>query len=162
MRVADDQHAVTQERFTLAHLPLGLIAFHGFDPDGSEWFIAFQALEPAAVRDIYGEHADVVGVLDASFRRALRGNPRATLLEDLALTSSDLRDVYAAKGVKRAQVAAWSTGDLVRGLVAELCGARLRSLAEGYDAGCAFPSAAHDCRGDVFSDVFGQWEMRGR
>lgn len=162
VRVAEDQHSVTEERFTLAHLPLGLIGFHGFDPDGSGWFVTFQALDPAAGREVYGEHVDAVEVLEASFRRALRGNPRATLIEDFALTSGDLRDAYAAKGVSPAHVSAWTTGDLVRGLVAELCGTTLRSVAQGYAAGCAFPSVRHDCRGDVFSDVFGQWEVRGR
>lgn len=161
VRVPDDQHSVTEERFTLAHLPLGLVGFHGIDPDGSEWFVVFQAAEPTAAREVCGEHADVVVLLDASLRRALRENPRATLREEFALTADDLRDVYAANGVSRDHVAAWTTGDLVRGLVAELCGATLASVAQGYAAGCAFPSRRHDCSGDVFSDVFGQWALTG-
>lgn len=158
----DDEHAVTEERFTLAHLPLAVAGFHGNNPDGSEWFVTFQAAEPTAAAGACGRHADVSGLLSTGFRRALTFNPRATLSQEFAITVEQLRDIYADEGVSPDDVAMWTAGDLVRGLVAELSGATLASLATGYAAGCAFPSTRHDCRGNVFADVFANWAEAGR
>ena len=155
--VPEDEHSVTEERFTLAHLPLALVGFHGNNPDGSEWFVTFQAAEPAAALGACGEHADTSRLLSAGLRRALTFNPRAILFEELALTVEELCDIYADEDVSPDAVATWTAGDLVRGLIAELSGATLASLATGYAAGCAFPSTQHDCRGDVFADVFANW-----
>lgn len=158
--VPDDQHSVTEERFTLAHLPLGLIGFHGTSADGSERFATFQAAEPTAFRELCGEPDDLRRMLGVGLRRALRFNPRATVTEETCLTVDDLRAACTERDVAAVQVATWTAGDLVRGLIAELCGETLASVARGHAAGCAFPARPHDCRGDVFSDVFGQWSVR--
>jgi hypothetical protein len=155
--VPDDQHSVTEERFTLAHLPLAVVGFHGVDPDGSGWFVTFQAAGTTAGRSQYGEPADVVRLLNAGFRRALSLNPRAILLEEFALTVDDILEAYADAGVAPDELATWTAADLVRGLIAELCGASLSLLARGYPAGCAYADMRHECAGDVFSDVFGEW-----
>lgn len=44
------QRAATEVGFTGAHLPLAVAGFTGNNPDGSEWFVTFQALDPDAAR----------------------------------------------------------------------------------------------------------------
>lgn len=158
----DDEHAVTEEGFAIAHLPLAVIGIEGRDPDGSEWFVVFQAACPSFDAPGRGTDEEVTRLLDASLRRALSMNPRASVADEIDLSVGELREAYTDHGIAAEDVAGWTADDLVRGLIAEMTGTALADLVADYDAGCAFPGTPHKCRGDVFSDVFGQWSAPDR
>lgn len=159
--VAADQQAATEVGFTGAHLPFSVCGFTGNNPDGSEWFVTFQAIDPGAARRLCGPVANPPGLLTQALERALAFNRRASICEEVTLSVDDLREVYDDRDVPADLVASWTARDLIRGLVAELCGADLATIAPRHAQGCAYPGTPHDCQGDAFADVFTRWVDRG-
>jgi hypothetical protein len=85
---------------------------------------------------------------------------RASALVDAVATRLDLLRAYDEDALVSSRARGWLTSELVYGLLAQMCGASLHDLASGYVKKCAFPEEDHDCKEDVFLDVFARWSAR--
>lgn len=90
---------------------------------------------------------------------ALIYNAGAHVASEAHWTRGDLVEIDAGRDVDPLQLATWTTFDLLRGLLAEICNVDLENVVAGYP-NCAFTDRAHACQHDVFDDVFSAWAAR--
>lgn len=155
VRLLPGQHVDVEEDFLGSHLPYRRAIVGGLDVDDQPWLFVFQAVPPAVIHQAWGSEADPFEVLRKAVANALVYNSGAQVELEIVWTRNDLLDVYADR-VADAAIEQWSTSDLLRGLVAEICNVELADITAGYPS-CAFPTRTHACQHDVFDDVFTAW-----
>ena len=156
--IPSDQHVELESNFLGAYLPFKVGGIYGNNPDGSQWIIF--ALVAPFYGELYGNQDRITSEMFLeSLDRALSFNARANACADRLYRHKDLVDLYANQGIDVASLD-WPTHDLVNGLLAEMCGAPLQQIASGYKQKCAYPHIEHDCKLNVFLDVFSRWQRR--
>jgi hypothetical protein len=152
LALPDDQHAAVELSFLDSHMPYSLGGFAGALSDGRPWALLLQHAP------LHGSAAagqpDPRWLLRDSLARALRFNRGAREIAGATYGRDELLEAYRGAGVPRRRVMGWTVPDLLRGLMAEACGAPLGVVVDGYDGGCALAAFEHECAGDVFTDVF--------
>ena len=156
--IPSDQHVELESTFIGAFLPFNVGGIYGNNPDGGQWIVF------ALVGPFYESFYSDIGSrpLDnflESLDRALSFNAKAEDRADRVYRHEDLIEHYTSQGIDAASVD-WPTYELVNGLLAEMCGASLQQIVSGYKQKCAFPGVDHDCRLNVFLDVFADWEQK--
>ncbi|PZS16988.1 MAG: hypothetical protein DLM57_09335 [Pseudonocardiales bacterium] len=150
------QHVDVEEDFLVSHLPYHRAIFGGLDSVDDPWLFAIQAVPTPAVRDTWGRDANPYDVMRDGMENALIYNVGAHIASEAQWTRGDLVDIYAERGVDPNHLSAWTTFELLRGMLAEICNVDLQDVVAGYP-NCAFPDWAHACQHDVFGDVFSAW-----
>lgn len=111
------------------------------------------------VHAVHGADADPYDAMRSDMETALTLNAGAIVVVEAEWDKSQLLRIYRQYGVRRRNVATWTTFELLRGLLAQLPGADLTDVVAGYP-NCAFPNQPHHCELDVFDDVFAAWTRR--
>lgn len=147
-------------------LPYGLGGFHGRADDGGEWIVIAQYgppkdqgsfgvarwSQPSGRREPSAPEAGPETC--SSLSRALQlAHVPPFPCAAAALDQRSLVEPFPDPDV----VADWSVDQLYRALLAELCGMPLDVIVQLTPLGCGFPNDAHECQGDVTSDVFARW-----
>ena len=155
IHLGDDQHVDVETDFLSSHLPFHVAGFGGVFPDGKPWMFIMQKA-PADIAILLRGQDDPHAMLREALDRAMEFNPAAIVAEELSWHQSDLVSVYENEGLPGPLGQEWSIADLLRGLLAQCCGADLADVVAGFPD-CAFPHTEHRCEGDVFSDIFARW-----
>lgn len=156
VRLGAGQDGSLECDFLSSHLPWAAGGVHGVGPEGDPWLVVVQMAPRAAAGELVGSVSPWWPMTDG-IARALRLNPEAEIIDDMALTVDDLRGAFVSGGIPAAQIDGWATPDLLSGLLAECANVPLNSIVTGRVTGCAFPDLPHDCERDVFRDVFAAW-----
>lgn len=159
IELPDYGQALVESGFLTTHLPHAATSFGGTDTDGSQWIAILQCVAVEPNGTLLGD-PDPSRMLERALSRAMDLGRLDSVPHTVNLRTADLREAYTRHGVDESALLDWSTDDLIKGLVAELCGNDLPALVAGHAGGCAYPNVAHDCQGDVFQEVFEAWGAR--
>lgn len=157
--IGDDQDCDVESTLLARFLPFHTGGFSGFDQNGTPWLVVIQH----APFDDSSELARREGpfwALQNSLERALQHNPSARVMVENCYTRDELLNQYGVEGLPTGRAHAWSTAELIYGLIAEICDVPLGAVVKGYSIQCAFPNIEHACENDVFRDVFAHWNLR--
>ena len=153
------QHVDLEEDFLGSHLPYRRAMVGGLDSVDDPWMLAIQAVPTSVVHDLWGREADPYDVMREAMENALVYNAGTHIAFEFQWTRGDLVDIYTERGVAPSRVSAWTTFQLLRGLLAEICNVDMEDVVAGFPD-CAFPRRTHTCQHDVFDDVFSAWAAR--
>jgi hypothetical protein len=156
IRLPDDQHVEVESDFLTSHMPFWVAGFGGVFPNGEPWLFVLQKAPMESAARLVGQ-SDPAWPLRDSLDRALRFNHGAAVMGERLWSRPDLLAIYDDEGIDPDAIADWPLSDLLLGLLTQCCYADLGAVVDGYRNGCAFPEEEHDCRADVFTDVFARW-----
>ena len=156
VRLGSGQDGSLECDFLSSHLPWAFGGFHGVDASGDPWLLVAQIAPAAATSNLVDSTNPWWPMVDG-LDRALHYNLAAEEISSEGLTLDDLHRIYAQTGVDPADIADWPVTDLVVGLLTEFTYVPLTQIVAGRVVNCAFSNIEHDCRHDVFSDVFAAW-----
>lgn len=153
VRLGPNQDGSVECDFLSSHLPWAFGGFHGVGPEGEPWLVVVQ-IAPTEGAGIDGNRwwAMVDGL-----ERALHYNLEAEELSSVGMSRGALVERYERAGVDPDAVSDWPVTDLALGLLTEFTYVPLTRIVAGRARNCAFPEKPHDCRHDVFDDVFSAW-----
>lgn len=156
--IPPDQDVSLEATFLSAFLPFHVGGFFGVDLESRQWIVLVQ-VGPAIEITSPDPRERPVSAMTVALARALEHNPNARCLLEFSFSHFALIDAYAEIDLT-AQLHTWETTDLVRGLLAQMCGASSARVVVGREGNCAFPKEIHDCQGDVFLDVCQRWSSQ--
>lgn len=154
--LADGQQGSEEMSMAHAHLPFAGTSIHGTYPDGLEWMLLTQVAAIDATQGFLTSEQAVATFHD-HFQRYLRLNPEATVVTEVTMSRLELLLGYQERDVFVSDLVNWGVGELLAGMVCEMCNVELRDVVNGHESGCTFPDMDHYCTGNGFTDVFAQW-----
>lgn len=150
-----DQDGLVESDVISSHLPWSVGGIHGVDPAGDPWTLAIQVAPSSADDPV--DDLEEWWVMAEALKRALELNPEARLIDECRADHADLVALYASGGIDPHLLDGWPVDDLVAGLLAGATEVPLTQIVARRIVRCAFPDIDHDCRRDVFADVYAAW-----